>query len=124
MTIWLLKTFLWKSKEAKFSVCSARSAKEKTTTIRSIAGILEFDGGMINFDEQDVSLSSCKDRGFHFPDLTNESFWKATFNTEKTSQLAAGEGQVLALEDALKKAGDVLLLDNQFLLYGQANPRK
>lgn len=86
----------------------------KTTTIRSIAGILEFDGGMINFDEQDISLSSCKDRGFHFPDLTNESFWKSVFKTDETSQLAAGEGQVLALEDALEKARDVLLLDNQF----------
>ncbi len=86
----------------------------KTTLIRSIAGILQPDGGTIYFDEQDVTLSSCEDRGFHFPDLSNESFWTSLFNTDKSSQLADGEGQVLALEDALSKAKDVLLLDNQF----------
>ena len=86
----------------------------KTTTIRSIAGIIESDGGTVHFAERDVTLASCENRGFHLPDLTNESFWKSTFNTEKNSQLAAGEGQVLALEDALEKAQDVLLLDNQF----------
>ena len=86
----------------------------KTTVIRSIAGVLQLDGGAIHFDSQDVTLSSCEDRGFHFPDLTNESFWTSIFNTDKTSPLADGEGQVLALEDALSKAQDVLLLDNQF----------
>ncbi len=86
----------------------------KTTLIRSIAGILRLDGGTIHFDTQDITISSCEDRGFHFPDLTNESFWTSIFNTDKTSQLADGEGQVLALEDALNKAKDVLLLDNQF----------
>lgn len=86
----------------------------KTTLIRSIAGVLQSDGGTVHFDERDVTLSSCEDRSFHFPDLTNESFWTSLFNTDKSSQLADGEGQVLALEDALRKAQDVLLLDNQF----------
>jgi ABC-type Fe3+/spermidine/putrescine transport system ATPase subunit len=36
------------------------------------------------------------------------------FNTQKSSQLADGEGQVLALEHALQNASEVLLLDNQF----------
>lgn len=85
----------------------------KTTLIRSIAGILQLDGGTIHFDTQDITLSSCEKRGFHFPDLTNESFWTSVFNTD-TSQLADGEGQALALEDAISKAKDVLLLDNQF----------
>lgn len=86
----------------------------KTTLIRSIAGILQFDSGTIHFDSRDVTFSSCVDRGFHFPDLTNDSFWTSVFKTDKNSQLADGEGQTLALEDALSKAQDVLLLDNQF----------
>ncbi|CAN5134801.1 putative 2-aminoethylphosphonate ABC transporter ATP-binding protein [soil metagenome] len=86
----------------------------KTTLIRSIAGIMQLDGGTIHFDTQDITLSSCKERGFHFPDLTNESFWTSIFKTDKNSQLADGEGQALALEDAISKAKDVLLLDNQF----------
>ncbi len=86
----------------------------KTTLIRSIAGILQSDGGTVHFDEQDVTFSSCEDRGFHFPDLTNESFWISVFKTDNNSQLADGEGQALALEDALNKAKEVLLLDNQF----------
>ncbi len=86
----------------------------KTTVIRSIAGIAQLDGGSIFFDSQDVTLSPCENRGFHFPELTNSSFWSSIFNTKKTSQLADGEGQVLALEHALSKAEGVLLLDNQF----------
>ena len=86
----------------------------KSTVIRSVAGVLQLDGGTVHFDEQDVTLSSCETRGFHFPDLTNESFWTSVFDTDKVSQLADGEGQALALEDALNKAQNVLLLDNQF----------
>ncbi len=86
----------------------------KSTTIRTIAGILEHTGGTISFNSEDLTNTPCNQRGFHFPNLTNESFWKSLFNTQKISQLADGEGQVLALEDALNKAENVLLLDNQF----------
>ena len=86
----------------------------KTTLIRSIAGVLPFDSGTIHFDSRDLTFLACKDRGFHFPDLTNQSYWTSVFDTDKASQLAEGEGQALALEDALDKAQDVLLLDNQF----------
>ena len=86
----------------------------KSTLIRTIAGIELLNGGTISFNSLDLTAKSCEERGFHFPNLTNESFWKSIFKTDKTSQLADGEGQVLALEDALNRAEHVLLLDNQF----------
>lgn len=86
----------------------------KSTVIRTIAGLLDQSGGIISFNSEDLSNTPCDQRGFYFPNLTNESFWKSLFNTPKNSQLADGEGQVLALEDALERAENVLLLDNQF----------
>ncbi len=86
----------------------------KTTMMRTIAGILKPDGGTVHFDSRDITYISCEDRGFHFPNLTNAAFWKSIFNTENTSQLADGEGQTLALHEALGSAEEVLLLDNQF----------
>ena len=86
----------------------------KTALIRSLAGIEPLESGSILFDSVDLTAKPCHERNFHFPNLTNESFWKSLFNTTKSSELADGEGQVLALEDALQKAEGVLLLDNQF----------
>lgn len=86
----------------------------KSTLMRAIAGLDLQSGGTISFNSLDLSDKSCDERGFHFPNLTNESFWKSIFKTDKSSQLADGEGQVLALEDALNRAKEVLLLDNQF----------
>jgi ABC-type Fe3+/spermidine/putrescine transport system ATPase subunit len=86
----------------------------KTTAIRVIAGAEDHDSGNIIFDSRDLTKLNCQERGFHFPKLTNDAFWKSIFKNQKSSQLADGEGQVLALEDALQKAEVVLLLDNQF----------
>ncbi len=86
----------------------------KTTAIRAIAGAEDHDSGNIIFDSQDISKLNCNERGFHFPKLTNDAFWKSIFKNQKSSELADGEGQVLALEDALQKSETVLLLDNQF----------
>ena len=86
----------------------------KTTAIRVIAGAEVPDNGNILFDSQDLSKLNCEERGFHFPKLTNDAFWKSIFKNQKSSELADGEGQVLALEDALQKSQTVLLLDNQF----------
>jgi len=86
----------------------------KTTAIRVIAGAEDPDNGNILFDSQDLSKLNCEERGFHFPKLTNDAFWKSIFKNQKSSELADGEGQVLALEDALQKSETVLLLDNQF----------
>ncbi len=86
----------------------------KSTLMRAIAGVELQTSGIISFDSLDLTNKPCQERNFYFPDLTNESYWKSIFKTDKPSQLAAGEGQVLALEEALEKAEDVLLLDNQF----------
>jgi ABC-type Fe3+/spermidine/putrescine transport system ATPase subunit len=87
----------------------------KSTLLRSIAGVEDKDDGLIFFDSQDYSNVPCDERKkIHFPKITNEAFWTSVFETPKSSQLADGEGQTLALENALKQATDVLLLDNQF----------
>ncbi len=86
----------------------------KSTLMRVIAGIEMANGGQITYNSIDFTDKPCEERGFHFPSLTNESFWKSVFNNDKASQLADGEGQVLALENALEQAEEVLLLDNQF----------
>ena len=86
----------------------------KSTLIRSIAGLIDQLDGSIEFESADLTNTPCDSRGFYFPEVSNQAFWKSTFNTKDSSQLADGEGQILALEDALDKAEDVLLLDNQF----------
>lgn len=86
----------------------------KSTLIRSVAGLIDDMDGKIEFEAADLTTVPCENRGFHFPDVSNQAFWKKTFNTKDASQLADGEGQVLALVDALEKAEDVILLDNQF----------
>ena len=86
----------------------------KSTLMRAIAGIERQTNGIVSFNALDLTDKSCPERGFYFPNLTNENYWKSVFKTDKPSQLADGEGQVLALEEALERAQDVLLLDNQF----------
>ncbi len=86
----------------------------KSTLIRSVAGLIDDTDGKIQFEAADLTTVPCEERGFHFPDVSNQAFWKETFKTKDASQLADGEGQVLALVDALEKAEDVVLLDNQF----------
>lgn len=86
----------------------------KSTLLRSIAGMENHDGGLIFFDSQDLSDVPCDERGFHFPQLTNQALWSSLFANEQQSQLADGEGQIIALEHALQKAENILLLDNQF----------
>ena len=89
-------------------------AEGKTTIIRMLAGAEPLDSGAIFYNSEDLTALGCEDRGFHFPQITNDSFWKSVFKTQKSSELAEGEGQVLALEHALERASGVLLLDNQF----------
>jgi ABC-type Fe3+/spermidine/putrescine transport system ATPase subunit len=89
-------------------------AEGKTTIIRVLAGIEPLNDGAIFYNSEDLTNRDCEGRGFHFPKLTNDAFWKLLFKTQKSSQLAEGEGQILALEHALNNASEVLLLDNQF----------
>ncbi|MEJ7860231.1 MAG: ABC transporter ATP-binding protein [Pyrinomonadaceae bacterium] len=86
----------------------------KSSLIRVIAGIEDSNSGSIVFDSIDLSGKNCQERDFYFPTITNDAFWKSAFQTQKSSEIADGEGQVLALEDALHQANNVLLLDNQF----------
>ncbi len=89
-------------------------AEGKTTIIRMLAGVEPINSGTIFYNSNDLTNLDCDERGFHFPKLENDAFWKSLFKTQKSSQLADGEGQVLALEHALENASEVLLLDNQF----------
>lgn len=87
----------------------------KSTLIRAIAGEIKHDEGAVFFDADDVSGLNCEERRFHFPKVTNDAFWKTAFKTEDaSSELSDGVGQVIALENALQIAENVLLLDNQF----------
>ena len=86
----------------------------KSTLIRIISGSENCDGGKIYHKTSDITMLDCDDRNFHFPRLTNESFWKKVFKTEKKSILPDGEGQVLALQEALNQAESILLLDDSF----------
>lgn len=90
-------------------------AEGKTTIIRVLAGELPLNGGAIFYNSEDLTNRHCDERNFNYPKLTNDAFWKSLFpESQKSSPLADGEGQVLALEHALQNASDVLLLDNQF----------
>ena len=53
-------------------------------------------------------------RNIDFPEVSNQKFWNKVFKTKTKSELADGEGQVLALETALENPNDVILLDNSF----------
>lgn len=86
----------------------------KSVLMRVLSGLDSADSGKILFNDADVTAVPSKNRGFYFPTLTNESFWNALFKTKNPSELADGEGQVYALENALEKASGVLLLDNSF----------
>ncbi|HEY8560836.1 MAG TPA: ABC transporter ATP-binding protein [Pyrinomonadaceae bacterium] len=86
----------------------------KSTLIRLLSGAEQCSGGKIYHNSDDVTLFSCSERDFHFPRVTNDSFWQKLFKTDRKSALADGEGQVLALNEALENAGSVLLLDDSF----------
>lgn len=89
-------------------------AAGKTTVIRMLAGTVPMNDGAIFYNSNDLTALECGERDFHYPKLDNDAFWKSLFKTDDASQLADGEGQILALEHALENASGVLLLDNQF----------
>ena len=90
------------------------SGAGKTTLMRIIAGLLKHDSGTIHHDERDVTFEDCECRNFHFPKISNQSYWQRIFKSERDSELADGEGQFLAFEEALRNAEGVLLLDDSF----------
>ncbi|MEP7212128.1 MAG: ABC transporter ATP-binding protein [Acidobacteriota bacterium] len=90
------------------------SSAGKSALINLIAGKLTPDSGTISYKGSDVTTQSCEDRAFHFPAISNESIWRALFRTNRSSELADGEGQVIAFKNALENTSGVLLLDNSF----------
>src|ERR1043165_3262883 len=111
---WVLKDVSFEAGEGEILGIFGVTGAGKSTLIRIISGSESCSGGTIHHNSNDITLLSCDERNFHFPKLTNESFWKTLFKTEKNSQLADGEGQVLALNEALENAESVLLLDDSF----------
>lgn len=86
----------------------------KTTLLRTVAGMEGCDGGEIHNDEKVLTFVPSTARKIDFPEVSNQTFWNKVFKTKMKSELADGEGQVLALESALENAKDVILLDNSF----------
>jgi ABC-type Fe3+/spermidine/putrescine transport system ATPase subunit len=111
---WVLRDVSFEANEGEILGIFGVTGAGKSTLTRIISGSESCNGGTILHNSNDITLLSCDERSFHFPNLTNESFWKRLFKTDKRSQIADGEGQVLALEESLQKADSVLLLDDSF----------
>ncbi len=111
---WILRDVSFEAQDGEILGIFGSTGAGKSTLIKIISGSEKAISGTIHHDTADVTALTCEDRDFHLPRLTNESFWKTIFKTEKKSQLADGEGQVLALEHAIEKAKSVLLLDDSF----------
>ena len=111
---WVLRDVSFEAEKGEVLGIFGVTGAGKSTLLRLISGAEKCSGGAIYHDENDVTLLSCEDRKFYFPRVTNDSFWKKLFNTDKKSALADGEGQVLALNEALENADSVLLLDDSF----------
>jgi ABC-type Fe3+/spermidine/putrescine transport system ATPase subunit len=111
---WVLRDVSFEAKEGEILGIFGVTGAGKSTLIRVLGGTENCSGGKISYKDQEITRLSCDDRNFHFPRLTNETFWQKLFKTEKKSILADGEGQVLALNEALQKAESVLLLDDSF----------
>lgn len=86
----------------------------KTTLLRAIAGMEVIHGGEIQLKDEEISFIPSSARDVDFPEVFNQKFWNKVFKTRKKSEFADGEGQVLALENALDNPKEVILLDNSF----------
>ncbi|HEY0460067.1 MAG TPA: ABC transporter ATP-binding protein [Pyrinomonadaceae bacterium] len=111
---WVLRDVSFEAEEGEILGIFGLTGAGKSTLIRVISGTENCSGGKIYHESSDVTMLSCDDRNFHFPRITNDSFWKSIFKTDKTSILPDGEGQVIALNEGLEKADSVLLLDDSF----------
>ena len=111
---WVLKDVSFEAQEGEIFGIFGLTGAGKSTLIRLISGSEDCNGGKIFYENSEVTTLSCDDRNFHFPRITNDSFWKRLFKTDKKSILPDGEGQVFALNEGLEKAESVLLLDDSF----------
>jgi ABC-type Fe3+/spermidine/putrescine transport system ATPase subunit len=111
---WVLKNVSLTAEEGEILGVFGVTGAGKSTLLRVLSGTENCDGGTIYHRSNNVTMLSCDERDFHFPKLSNDSFWSRLFKSDQKSQLADGEGQVLALEESLNSAKNVLLLDDSF----------
>ncbi|HEY0427443.1 MAG TPA: ABC transporter ATP-binding protein [Pyrinomonadaceae bacterium] len=111
---WILKDVSFEARPGQVTGVFGATSAGKTTLIRILSGKENCSGGEIFEDARDVSSLSCEERGFHLPNLKNDSFWKSLFKTNNKSELSDGDGQILALEQSLNEAEGILLLDDTF----------
>lgn len=121
---WILRDVSFEAQKGEITGIFGATGAGKSTLIRILAGSEKSNGGTIHNDSTDVTDISCENRGFLLPKLKNNSFWKSLFKTNSNSELSEGEGQILALEDAIEKASDVLLLDDTFCFMDKQNREK
>jgi spermidine/putrescine transport system ATP-binding protein len=111
---WILRDVSFEAKRGEVTGIFGATSSGKTTLIKILSGTEKCNGGSIYDDSREITRFSCEERGFHLPNLKNDSFWKSIFKTDKSSELSDGDGQILALEHALDKSDGVLLLDDTF----------
>jgi len=111
---WVLRDVSFEANPGEILGIFGESSAGKSTLIEIAAGKLAPTAGSIEYNGRDITNLSCADRKFQFPSLSNQSIWRALFRSNTASELSDGEGQMLALETALKTASGVLLLDNSF----------
>ena len=111
---WVLRDISFEVEPGEILGIFGASGSGKSVLIRGIAGTEKTNGGTVHYRDADVTTLTCDDRKFHSPVITGDSFWKTLFKTNKQPEIADGEGQIMAMNDALEKADGVLLLDNSF----------
>lgn len=112
--LWVLRDISLEVKSGEILGLFGLSGVGKSTLIRALAGLNTNCGGRILLDDDDLTEKPSRQRPIYFPTLTTESYWRALFKTHTEPEIADGEGQILAFENALSKAENVLLLDNNF----------
>jgi ABC-type Fe3+/spermidine/putrescine transport system ATPase subunit len=111
---WILRDVTFEARKGEVTGVFGATSAGKTTLIKILSGDERCNSGLIFDSERDVTKFSCAERGFHLPNLKNDSFWKSIFKTSNKSELSDGDGQILALEQTLETADGVLLLDDTF----------
>lgn len=121
---WILRDVSFEAQAGEITGIFGATSAGKTTLIRILAGNEKCNGGKIYHNESDVSEITCENRGFLIPKLKNSSFWKSLFKTDEKPEISEGEGQILALEEAIKNAKGVVLLDDTFCFMDKPSREK